>query len=297
MIDAPTKKDNNESIESDSVTPFRRALGELLRSIGVKRNDNGGTTSNLRELIEQHEEEQGDLDEESKILLANLLTFGDLRVNDVMIPRADIIALDISSSLDEIVSVFQTESHSRIPVYKEKLDDVVGVVNIKDLFTYWKNQEKFNLNSVLHEPLFVPPSMPVPDLLLTMRTRHIHMALVVDEYGGTDGLVTIEDLVESIVGDIEDEHYELEKPLLEKLPDDTIDASGRALTTAVESLLGVDFLPEDLDEDIETVAGVVAALAGRVPQKGEIIKHKGGFEFEITQADARRVKRLLIRKV
>ena len=233
MSETESNKKESESFRSDTISPFRKTLRDLLRNFGVKKNNGENPTENLRDLIEQHEEEQGVLDDESRVLLRNLLAFVDLRVSDVMIPRADIIAIDSSFPLEEIVKVFQVECHSRIPVYKDKLDDVLGVVHIKDMIAYWDKHETFNLTSLLHEALFVPPSMPVPDLLLTMRTRHIHMALIVDEYGGTDGLVTIEDLVESIVGDIEDEHDELEGPLLKILSDGIIDASGRDLATSV----------------------------------------------------------------
>tara|TARA_Y100000590_G_scaffold391684_1_gene468548 strand:- start:1487 stop:2398 length:912 start_codon:yes stop_codon:yes gene_type:complete len=285
------------SSEVDIVSPVRRTLSEFLKNIGVIRNDSTEQSDNLRDIIDQHEEEQGSLDDEARLLLSNLLAFGDLKVRDVMIPRADIIAVEFSNPLEVIVGVFQKECHSRMPVYNGTLDDVLGVVNIKDLLVFWDNNNNFELKPLIREALFVPPSMPVPDLLLLMRSKRIHMALVADEYGGTDGLVTIEDIVESIVGDIEDEHYEDELPLFKIISDGTVDASGRALTKEIEKSLQADFLPEQHDEEIETIAGVVASLTGRVPQRGEIIKHDGGFEFEITQADARRVKKLLIRKV
>ncbi|PPR78855.1 MAG: Hemolysin C [Alphaproteobacteria bacterium MarineAlpha2_Bin1] len=292
-------KKNISDTDSPSTSSFqlKKTLVERLLNFGFLKNEGDTNSNNLKNLIEQHEEEQGELDEESKLLLRNLLSFGDLKVNDVMIPRADIVAVGLSSSIDKIIKAFQKESHSRMPVYKDNLDDVSGVIHIKDIVKFWDRRKAFKLSSHLKEALFVPPSMSVPDLLLTMRTKRLHMALVVDEYGGTDGLVTIEDLVESIVGDIEDEHDEDEKPLFNILSDGTIEASGRASTADVEKSLGADFLPEHHDEEIDTVAGVVASLAGRVPQRGEVISHNGGFEFEITQADARRVKKLIIRKI
>ncbi len=297
MSESEINKNKETNVSSDSSSfQLRKTLVDLL-NFGFLKNEEGANSNNLKNLIEQHEEEQGELDNESKLLLRNLLAFGDLKVNDVMIPRADIIAVSLSSSLDTIIKAFQKESHSRMPVYRDNLDDVSGVIHIKDIVKFWDKRKAFKLSSYLKEALFVPPSMSVPDLLLTMRTRRLHMALVVDEYGGTDGLVTIEDLVESIVGDIEDEHYEDEKPLFNILSDGTVEAFGRASTVDVEKSIGADFLPEHHDEEIDTVAGVVASLAGRVPQRGEVISHKGGFEFEITQADARRVKKLIIRKI
>ncbi len=299
MTESNLNKKTNSNTDSHSSPSFqlKKTLVERLLNFGFLKNEDETNPNNLKNLIEQHEEEQGELDEESKLLLRNLLAFGDLKVNDVMIPRADIIAVSLSSSIDQIIKVFQKESHSRMPVYKDNLDDVSGVIHIKDIVKFWDKRKAFKLSAHLKEALFVPPSMPVPDLLLTMRTKRLHMALVVDEYGGTDGLVTIEDLVESIVGDIEDEHDEDEKPLFNVLTDGTVEASGRASIIDVENTIGADFLPEHHDEEIDTVAGLVASLAGRVPQRGEVISHDGGFEFEITQADARRVKKIIIRKI
>lgn len=169
------------------------------------------------------------------------------------------------------------------------------MIYIKDLLKYWSKTEEFSLDDTVRDVLFVPPSMPVPDLLLKMRTRRVHMALVVDEYGGTDGLATIEDLVEAIVGDIEDEHDEDEAALISEGGDGRLVVDGRAETTDVEARLGLDLLPSEQDEDIDTIAGVVAAIAGRVPQRGEVIAHTHGVEFEILQADARRIRKLRIK--
>mgnify|MGYP001276359988 CR=1 FL=1 len=299
MNDSNQNKKSSTDMNDNASSSFqlKKTLVERLLNFGFLKNGEENNSNNLKDLIEQHEEEQGELDEESKLLLRNLLSFGDLKVNDVMIPRADIVAVCLSDSLDIIIKAFQKESHSRMPVYKDNLDDVSGVIHIKDIVKFWDKRKAFKLSAHLKEALFVPPSMSVPDLLLTMRTKRLHMALVIDEYGGTDGLVTIEDLVESIVGDIEDEHYEDEKPLFNILSDGTVEAFGRASTADVEKSIGADFLPEHHDEEIDTVAGLVASLAGRVPQRGEVISHDGGFEFEITQADARRVKKIIIRKI
>ena len=196
-----------------------------------------------------------------------------------------------------MIDVFQREFHSRIPIYREGLDHVIGMVHIKDLLKYWGKSDDFRLDDIVREVMFVPPSMPVADLLLNMRTRRVHMALVIDEYGGTDGLVTIEDLVEAIVGDIEDEHDDDEIDLIVEISEGVLEVDGRADSIAVEAKLHVDLLPAELDEEVETIAGVVASLAGRVPQRGEVISHPHGIEFEVLQADARRIKRLRITKV
>ncbi|MEQ8246753.1 MAG: hemolysin family protein [Alphaproteobacteria bacterium] len=289
-----TPQQSPEAAPPDSA--LVRSLRGLFRSIGIGRSGDASLQDDLRDLIEQHPD-GAQMDTEERALLLNLVKFGDLRVGDVMIPRADIVGLDLRSTIDEVVDVFQREFHSRIPIYREGLDHVIGMVHIKDLLKYWGKSDDFRLEDIVREVMFVPPSMPVADLLLNMRTRRIHMALVIDEYGGTDGLVTIEDLVEAIVGDIEDEHDEDEIDLIVEVSEGVLEVDGRADSVAVEEKLLVDLLPAELDEEVETIAGVVASLAGRVPQRGEVISHPHGVEFEVLQADARRIKRLRITKV
>ncbi|CAN0556588.1 unnamed protein product, partial [Laminaria digitata] len=194
-------------IPTTTDSPLVRSLRSMLRTIGIGNSGDASLEDDLRELIEQHPD-GAQMDSEERALLLNLVQFGDLRVGDVMIPRADIIALDRKTKIEDVIDVFQREFHSRIPIYRDALDHVVGMVHIKDLLKYWGKSDEFRLEDIVREVMFVPPSMPVADLLLNMRTRRLHMAMVIDEYGGTDGLVTIEDLVESIVGDIEDEHDE-----------------------------------------------------------------------------------------
>ena len=289
-----TPQQNPEAAQTDSA--LVRSLRGLFRSIGIGRSGDASLQDDLRDLIEQHPD-GAQMDTEERALLLNLVKFGDLRVGDVMIPRADIIGLDVRSKIVDVIDVFQREFHSRIPIYREGLDHVIGMVHIKDLLKYWSKSDDFRLEDIVREVMFVPPSMPVADLLLNMRTRRVHMALVIDEYGGTDGLVTIEDLVEAIVGDIEDEHDEDEIDLIVEVSDGVLEVDGRADSVAVEEKLLVDLLPAELDEEVETIAGVVASLAGRVPQRGEVISHPHGVEFEVLQADARRIKRLRITKV
>ena len=289
-----TPQQNPDAAQTDSA--LVRSLRGLFRSIGIGRNGDASLQDDLRDLIEQHPD-GAQMDTEERALLLNLVKFGDLRVGDVMIPRADIIGLDVRSTIDVVIDVFQREFHSRIPIYREGLDHVIGMVHIKDLLKYWGKSDDFRLDDIVREVMFVPPSMPVADLLLNMRTRRVHMALVIDEYGGTDGLVTIEDLVEAIVGDIEDEHDDDEIDLIVEISEGVLEVDGRADSIAVEAKLHVDLLPAELDEEVETIAGVVASLAGRVPQRGEVISHPHGLEFEVLQADARRIKRLRITKV
>ncbi|WP_309090690.1 hemolysin family protein [Phenylobacterium sp.] len=242
-------------------------------------------------------------------LVAQARAFQDLRVEDVMKPRADIVAVERGSSFAEVVARFVEAEHSRMPVYKDTLDEPVGVVHVKDVFKLLARKTRKpkpddqilqGRYQLVRKVLYVPPSMAAAELLALMRTRRTHMALVIDEFGGTDGLVTLEDLLEKLVGEIADEHDEEGDagftPIVED--DDGWIADGRAPLEELEQAIGdgVDLAPEDLDEEIETVAGLVNALAGRVPQKRERIDHPDGFSIEVLAADPRRVKRVRVRR-
>jgi CBS domain containing-hemolysin-like protein len=267
---------------------------------------------------------------EERQMFLRLLRFGALRVEDVMVPRADIIAVDESEPLSELLRTFEDAGVSRVPLFHETLDDPRGMVHIKDLFG-WILKEAVKPGGMAAQPavepaadgaepkaplaldaidltrpvsvakirrqvLYVPPSMPAMNLLIRMQTTRIHMALVVDEYGGTDGLVTIEDLVEQIVGEIEDEHDEAEADLIVEDPKQGLLASARAPVKQLEELLGVPLLSAEEAEDIDTLGGLVFALVGRVPARGELVRHASGIEFEVLDADPRRVKKVKIHK-
>ena len=266
-----------------------------LRGASRGRNGDGTLRENLSELIEESEDERGSFNREERSMLTNILKLHRLRVDGVMVPRPDIVAIGADAPLDKVVETMREAFHSRLPVYRDTLDHVLGFVHIKDILAYWRGRADFDLVGIAHEVMFVPPTMSVLDLLLRMRERRIHMALVVDEFGGTDGLVTIEDLVEEIVGEIEDEHDRTEEPAIEERPDGTLVADARADIDKFEARVGVDLLPEERDEDVETLGGFVFSLFGRVPQRGELIVHPSGLEFEVLDADPRRVKRLRIR--
>ncbi len=234
--------------------------------------------------------------------------FHVLRVDDVMVPRAGITAIDSTATLTELSNAFKEAGHSRLPIYKETLDDPTGMVHIKDLLPYLMLDAKGRsgktypdkkvIQYIKRPVLYVPPSMLAQDLLRRMQARRVHMAIVVDEYGGTDGLVTIEDLVEPIVGDIDDEHDEAE-PEVQIVTDkggrSVWEADGRITIEDFEAALGRDFATDDEEEDVDTLGGLIFTLAGRVPERGEIIRHDTGLEFEVMDADPRRVKRLRIR--
>ena len=237
-----------------------------------------------------------ELDRQERALIANVLRLRGKQADDVMVPRADIVAIRADVTLDEALTLLRAEGHSRLPVYRESLDDVIGMVHIKDVFAYVGRADAFSLEKILRRPLLVAPQIPVLDLLLQMRQARMHLALVVDEYGGIDGLVTIEDLVEEIVGDISDEHDEIEGPLVIERADGAIDIDARLPVADFETRMGPILTDDERAADIDTVGGLVMTLAGRVPTRSEVIGHPSGIEFRILESDARRVRRLRVRR-
>jgi CBS domain containing-hemolysin-like protein len=272
----------------------------------LRRKEAESIRDQVEELIERQEApseaSKGDgsvasLDAEERALLGNVLRLRGITAYDVMVPRADIMAIPESHSLAETIALIQTEGHSRYPIYRDGLDDIIGMVHIKDVFAaIGKDEKAFALADILRRPLFVVPSIPVLDLLLQMRQARVHMALVVDEYGGIDGLITIEDLVETIVGDISDEHDEIEAQQITERPDGALDLDARTPIAAFEGRLGAVLTDEERAADIDTVGGLVFTLAGRVPAKGELVSHPSGLEFRILEADPRRIRRLRVRR-
>jgi len=260
---------------------------------------NGRNGSNIREtfeeLIEQHEEREQPIDDRERALLEKVLTIGDLTVNDVMVPRADIVAVERHVPLAEIVTLMADEAHSRLPVYRGTLDDAIGMVHIKDVFAATTRETNKKLSDIIRSVLYVAPSIRVLDLLLQMRVARTHMALVVDEYGGIGGLATIEDLVEQIVGEIEDEHDVDDGPRLRAADGNAVLADARVTLEEFEAKVGPFLTEEDRDEDIDTLGGLVFSIVGRVPVRGEIIRHESsGIEFEIREADPRRIRRMKV---
>jgi CBS domain containing-hemolysin-like protein len=212
-----------------------------------------------------------------------------------MVPRVDIVAVEAETPFDQLVKATVEHGHSRVPVFRETLDDVVGMLHIKDILPYAVDNKPVALTKIVRKVLFVAPSMPILDLLLQMRLTRIHLALVVDEFGGVDGLVTIEDVIEEIVGEIEDEHDPADPPQLIERPDGSMIVEARMPIAQLEVRTGQKLLPTEVEEEIDTLGGLVTTLAGRVPARGEVIKHPAGFEIEILDADPRRVKRVRLR--
>ena len=277
---------------------FRNWLRGLLRP----KNGDSSLRDTIEEIIEEIEEVEDEevgmspITDDERIMLANLFKLRHQTAYDVMVPRADIVSVEIGSGLADLVSTMRQFGHSRFPVYRGTLDDVVGLVHIKDVLPMARRGGSFELGSITRPVLFVAPSMRVLDLLLEMRQSRVHMALVIDEFGGIDGLITIEDLVEEIVGEITDEHDVEEGPKLTSRPDGTILADARATIEEFEERVGPVLSDEEREEDIDTLGGLVFSLAGRVPTRGELLVHRpSGISFEILQADPRRVKRLRVR--
>jgi CBS domain containing-hemolysin-like protein len=269
-------------------------LKRLLQKITGQDVETTAMRESLEEVIEESERETQQLSSQERLMLGNLLKFGELQVADVMVPRADISAIAADTPLDEVVRLIQAEAHSRYPVYRESLDDVIGMIHIKDVLTYWGTAKKFNLRDILRRVVFVAPTLPVLDMLLDMRRSRTHMALVVDEFGGTDGLLTIEDLVEEIVGEIEDEHDVAQAPTVARRVDGTIDVNGRTPIELLEQEIG-RVLSEDERREIDTVGGLIFSLLGRIPERGEVVRHPSGVEFEVLDVDPRRIRRLRVR--
>ena len=280
--------------------PPSKARGRLLPWFKGLFSSQNTLKESLDEVIDELVDEESPFGEEERSIIKNTLSFRDKRVDDIMVPRTDIVAVEASSTFEEVMAVFVEGTTSRLPVYRETLDEVIAMVHIKDAFRELAAPEdgakEKTLSSIQRPLLFVPPSMKLFDLLTKMQATHIHMALVVDEYGGTDGLLTIEDLVEQIVGDIEDEHDEAEEELLRELPGGDLMADARLLIDELEDLLGLDLLPDDQDEDVDTLGGLLFTIAGYIPEVGETIKDKNGLQYEIMEGDARSIKTVLIRR-
>jgi len=307
----PTGDDATAADAGDSMQSQESWLDRLRQAVGLKGS--GSIRDDLAIALADDAVAAG-FSPEERAMLANILRLRDVRVDDIMIPRADIDAADIDTTLDELVAAFRASGHSRMPVFRETLDDPVGLVHIKDLIGLvagaaapaaesgrdGESASGFDLSqplartSLVRNILFVPPSMPVAVLLANMQATRIQMALVIDEYGGTDGLVSLEDAVEMVVGDIEDEYDDDTGPRIVPDGNGGFFADGRAALEDLADAIGSDLASAQNGEDVDTVGGLVFALTGRIPVRGELIAAPDGYEFEVLDADPRRVKRLRI---
>lgn len=295
---APTHPKQGENERSEDGEGGRRSNGLVARLRAMIGFSNSKQDVEIAVVGDSDPEVSTELSLARRDMIARVVAFDEKKVVDVLAPRADIAAVDIETSLDELLSAFVKAGHSRMPVYRGDLDDPVGMVHIKDVVALIsegdnKPVEEPVLKTIRREILYVPPSMRVTDLLLRMQASRIHMALVIDEYGGTDGLVTIENLVEEIVGEINDEHDEEETPVVSILAGGGWEVDARVELDAFAEETG--YRLETEEDESDTVGGYVVFLAGRVPQRGEVLSGAHGFDIEVTEADARKVRKLRIR--
>ena len=288
----------SEPPESRSQPEHDRSFAPLRSFLRLIRRPRDGDS--LRETIDEMIEEPSAggshlLSAHERVLIGNILKVYNRTAADVMVPRLDIVALDVETPFPEVLKCMIEQGHSRVPVYRETLDDVIGFVHVKDLLGPAADRQPTKLGPVLRKALFVAPSLLILDLLVQMRQARTHIAMVVDEFGGIDGLVTIEDLIEEIVGEIEDEYDVAEGPNLTERADGTLIADARIPIEQLEERQGIRLRPTGEQNEVDTLGGLVSSLAGRVPGRGEVIGHPSGIEFEVLDADPRRVKRLRVR--
>jgi len=269
-------------------------IGKVFRFF-FKSQDQNNLRESIQDVIEESSrngDASSNLTSKEKTILENILSINKLKASDVMVPRAEIVCASHNSSYQELIKIIEKESHSRIPIYRKDLDDVLGMVHIKDLIklNFKETDKEFDLKNILKNVLFVPPSMPVLNILLKMQSTKLHMALVIDEHGGTDGLVTIEDLVEEIVGEIQDEHDQDDLVEFKKVNENTFIANAKMELEDFEKKINFNFNADNVD----TLGGYVFSIINRVPQKGEIIKTNTIYSFEVLDADPRKIKVLKI---
>ena len=291
--------------DPDSSDDFASRLWRSLRLLITGHDHEPSLRESLEEAINEHNDDIAGRDDRSPVeraMLKNMLHFGERQAGDIGGPRSDMVVFDLEDGFPALVALFKEAGHSRMPVFRGDRDHIIGMIHIKDVYALIAetfddavSSQRFAdlpVEGLLRPVLFVPGSMRIVDLLARMRAQRTHMAMIFDEYGGTDGLVTIEDLVEEIVGDIEDEHDEAEASLLLPVNDRLWEADARLPIEELEKQLGTSFHDADISDEVDTLGGMVFMLAGRVPALGEMVDHPGGWRFEIIDADARMVKRL-----
>ena len=254
----------------------------------------GSRREELTELLQESLDDKTSFDSHEGTLLQNFLGLRDTTAADVMVPRADIVSVALADGFDNVIQQMSDANHSRVPVYRDTLDDVAGIIHIKDLFANLRNDQTPEVESLLRPALFISPTIRLLDLLHEMRLRRRHLALVVDEFGGVDGLITIEDLVEEIVGEIEDEHDTTAQLRFDQKSDGTAIVDARFQVETLEAITG-PLLNDDERDEIDTLGGLVFSLAGRVPGHGEVVRHRAGVQFEILEGDPRRITLLKLR--
>ena len=271
-------------------------ISKLIKKINFLGN-NQSLRDSIKDVIDEKSNEKSqniDLSSKEKSILSNILSINKLKADDVMIPRASIVAISQDSSFQNIIDTIDKESHSRMPVFRKDLDDVLGMIHIKDIIKFsGSNHNDFNIKKIMREVLFVPPTMPVMNLLLKMQATKLHMALVIDEHGGTDGLITIEDVIEEIVGEIEDEHDKDDDFNFKKIDSNTFEAKADMTLDDFNHVSNLSIV----EENVDTLGGYIFSKINRVPCAGEVIKVDNTYQFEIIEADPRKIKKIRISKI
>ena len=291
--------------DPDSSSDFASRLWRSLRTLITGHDHEPSLRESLEEAIDDHDDDgsgRDDLSAVERAMLKNMLHFGERQAGDIGVPRSDMVVFDIDAGFPALVAMFRDAGHSRMPVFRGDRDHIIGMAHIKDIYALIaetfddavssKRFADLPVEPLLRPVLFVPASMRIVDLLARMRAGRTHMAMIVDEYGGTDGLVTIEDLVEEIVGDIEDEHDEDEAALIQSINDRLWEADARLPLEDMELALGTRFADDEIGDEVDTLGGMVFMLAGRVPALEETVAHPNGWRFEVIDGDPRMVRRL-----
>lgn len=304
----PMSDDDDPRSRAKTVSPLSvsdnsaRAKGTTMSWFKTLLRGRATNSNQLQEAIEDYIEELKEADEDASVVesqktfITNVINTHDMKVMDVMIPRADIAAMEENASSEDLKKLFAQHQFSRIPVYRGSLDHVIGIIHIKDILIRMLDNQPYALTDLVREVMIVSPGLPLMDLFLMMREDKKHMALVVDEHGGIDGLVTINDVVEAIMGDLEDEFDNDEQPQIIEKPDGSLVADARMDLEEFEERYGA-FLSPDEREEADTIGGLAIYIAGRLPKKGESFKHGSGMVMEITDVNSRRIKRLRIRNL
>ncbi|MDE1151105.1 MAG: hemolysin family protein [Micavibrio sp.] len=302
MEDSPLKKTDTAIIlpETSKAEADRKLFRWVRNLLPAKEtlHDNDSLRDAIEELMEEKEDSpQSAVAAHERRLITNILELRDLPVIDMMVPRADIVAISLDATKDELYALLSQKPHSRIPVYKGDLDNIVGAINMKDMVANMANDTEFEIKDIMRDVLVVSPAMRVMDLMLQMRQSKVHIAFVVDEFGGIDGLITINDLVEAIVGEIDDEfEFEITPQFIER-PDGSAIADARYPIEEFEKQYGDLFAENEEHEEVDTLGGLVTYIAGHVPTRGEVVRHGSGVEFDVIDADPRRVTRVRIRNL
>ena len=291
--------------DPDSSSDFASRLWRGLRLLITGSDHEPSLRESLEEAIDEHDDvsaARDDLSPVERAMLKNMLHFGEREAGDICVPRSDMVVFDIADGFPALVAQFKEAGHSRVPVFRGDRDHIIGMAHIKDIYAHIadtfddrvssRRLQELPIEPLLRPVLFVPAAMRIVDLLARMRAGRTHMAMIVDEYGGTDGLVTIEDLVEEIVGDIEDEHDEDEAALLQSINDRLWEADARLPLEDLEEELGQSFADAEIGDEVDTLGGMVFMLAGRVPAMGETVEHPSGWRFEVIDGDPRLVRRV-----